>query len=641
MSSTLFEPANIGKLTIKNRLVLPPMLMGYSTVDGYVTQRMKDYYEERARGGVGMVIVEAAGVRFEGKVFPFSINCYDETHLPGLRELANVIKRHAAVAALQLGDGGRNTRRELTGADPIAPSPIPTHKRDQPRVMTVEDIQEFVMRFARSTQLAKQAGFEGVEIHAAHVYFLNQFLSEASNTRTDEYGGSVEKRARIIVEIVQEARKLVGQDYPIWIRINAEEPGDEKGITIDQMMQIAQIAEKAGYDAISLSSGGSHYEASMGSTYFADGYLTPFAAQLKQVVKIPVIAVGRIDARLAEQVVKQGQADFVAIGRGLMVDPELPIKAQLGRQDEIMPCTACMNCVHRGVLRDMPITCAVNAALGRETELRLVPAERKRKVVVVGAGPAGLEAARVAATRGHQVTVIESAARVGGHFGLLGVAPNKEPIQDWIDYMGRRLVQLGVNVELGTQATAGTIRELGPDAVIVATGLASVQRSGPGRQQPGQRIVHLQDVLAGGAAAVGQRVAILGDDSMAAECADLLSESGKSVTVVLRGRKIAPEMLAIVRGVLEKRLVAKKVVRMTESRVGAIMADGVEIACADGRAQTLVADTVVLGNDYLVDPEFLSMLSSSTPKVYVVGGSRNIGDQQDAIADAFGVARVV
>lgn len=641
MSASLFEPASIGKLVIKNRLVLPPMLMGYSTADGYVTQRMKDYYEERARGGVGMVIVEAAGVRFEGKVFPYSINCYDETHLPGLRELALVIKKHGSVAALQLGDGGRNTRQELTGAEPIAPSPIPTHKRAQPRVLTVEDIREFVMRFARSTQLAKQAGFEGVEIHAAHVYFLNQFLSEASNSRTDDYGGSVEKRARIIVEIVQEARKLVGPDYPIWIRINAEEPGDENGITIDQMLQIAKIAERAGYDAISLSSGGSHYEASMGSTYFADGYLTPYAAQLKSVVKVPVIAVGKIDARLAEKVVQQGQADFVAIGRGLMVDPELPIKAQQGRLYEIMPCTACMNCVHRGVLRDMPITCAVNPALGREEEFRLVPAQRTANVVVIGAGPAGLESARVAATRGHKVTVFDSAQQVGGHLGLLGAAPNKEPVKAWIDYMGQRLPQLGVNVMLGIQATAGTVADLAPDAVICAFGLASMQRKMSTGVRPGQRVVHLQDVLAGGASGLGQRVIILGDDTMAAECADLLSESGRSVSIVVRGRKIAPEMLAIVRNVLEKRLAAKKVVQIRGSGVGAITPEGVEIIAADGSTQQMAVDTVILGNDYLVDPEFISALSRSTPKVYVVGGSRNIDDQQDAIADAYGVARAI
>ncbi|MCC6441422.1 MAG: FAD-dependent oxidoreductase [Rhodanobacteraceae bacterium] len=640
MSSTLFEKGSIGKLEIKNRLVLPPMLMGYSTVDGYVTQRMKDYYDERAKGGVGMVVVEAAGVRFEGKVFPFSVNCYDESHLPGLTELANAIKRHGARAAIQLGDGGRNTRRELTGAGPVAPSPVATHKRDQPRVLTVEDIKGFVNLFANSIRLGKQAGFEGAEIHAGHVYFLNQFLSAHSNMRTDEYGGSVEKRARIIVEIIQEARKLVGPDYPVWIRVNAEEPGDENGITIEQTMQIAQIAERAGYDAISLTSGGSHYEASMGSTYFAEGFLTDFAARIKQVVSIPVIVVGRIDARLAEQVLRSGKADFIAMGRGLMVDPELPIKAQEGRFDEIMPCTACMNCVHRGVLRDTPITCQVNPALGREAESRLLPAARKSKVVVVGAGPAGLEAARVAATRGHMVTVLEAAPQVGGRFRLLAAAPHKEPIRGWIEFMGKRLRQLGVDVRLDTQATAVVVQQLAPEAVILATGLASVQRSDQGPRQVGQQFVHLQDVLSG-RASTGEKVLILGDDTMAAECADLLSERGKVVTVIVRGKRLAPEMLAIIRNVLLKRLAAKKVTQVTESRANGIGAGGVEVVHADGRLETLAADTVVLGNDFMVDPDFLSAIGGLNCKLYVVGGGRNIADAQDAIADAFGVARMV
>ncbi len=639
MAAKLFEAASIGKLSIRNRLVMPPMLMGYGSAEGYVTQRMLDYFEERAKGGVGMVIVEAVGIRFEGKVYPYFINCYDETHLPGLTQLADVIKKHGATAAIQIADGGRNTREELTGERPIAPSPIATHKRDQPRVLTTEEVRAFVMRFVNAIVIAKRAGFDGVEIHAAHVYFLNQFLSAISNIRTDAYGGSIEKRARILVEIVEEARKLVG-DYPIWVRINAEEPGEENGITIDQAKQIAQIAERAGYDAISVSSGGSHYEATIGSMYFPRGYLVPFAEQIKQVVNIPVIAVGRIDARLAEQVVAEGRADFVAIGRGLMVDPELPRKAQEGRYDDIAPCLSCLNCVHRGVLRDTPITCSVNAALGREAELKLLPAETKRNVLVIGGGPAGLEAARVAATRGHKVTLVHSGEALGGEFRLVGAAPQKEPILGWIDYMTKQLAKHKVSVRVKTEASAKLVEEIKPDVLIVATGPEGGGRQGRTSASPKDRVVRLQDVLAG-RAEIGGRVVILGDDAMAAETADLLSEQGKNVTLVGAGRKIAPAMLNLIRSVLLKRLSDKNVVQMTGTQVGAISATGVEVIGKDSQRQTLAADTIVLGNAYKADTELLSAVGSKVSALYLIGGCRRAGDQQDAIADGYTVARLI
>lgn len=637
----LFEAARIGTLTLKNRIVMPPMLMGYGTPEGHVTQRMKDYLEERARGGVGMVIVEAVGIRMEGRVFPCSINCYDETHLPGLTELASVIKKHGARAAIQIGDGGRNTRPELTGgAHPVAPSPIATHKREQPHVLTTDEVRGFVMKFANTAALAKRAGFEGIEIHAAHVYFLHQFLSGASNVRTDRYGGSLEKRCQILVEIVEESRKLVGEDFPFWVRINADDAGDANGITIEQAVQIAQICERAGYDAISVSCGGSHYEKSMASVYYKPGYLLPSAQQIRQAVKIPVIAVGRLDARLAERAVAEGQADFVAIGRGLMVDPELPRKAQEGRHADIRPCVSCMNCVHRGVLRDTPIACAVNPALGREAELRLVPAEKKRHVVVVGGGPAGLQAADVAATRGHQVTLVNGGDVLGGEYRLTGAAPCKGPVSSWIEFMRARLAKLGVAVRLGTEATATLVADLRPDVVVMATGpLGGPRRSALSRPVTG-RVVRLHDVLAG-RADVSASVVILGDDNMAVETADLLSEKGKKVAVVGAGRKLAPAMLNIIRGPLLRRLTEKNVEQLTEAQVGAIGASGVEVIGKDGQRRTLEAATVVLGNHYQVDAELVSAISAKVPVVHLVGGCRLAGDHQDAIHDGFHVARVI
>lgn len=637
MTAKLFEAANIGKLAIKNRLVMPPMLMGYGSPDGYVTQRMKDYFEERAKGGVGLVIVEAVGIRFEGKVFPYFVNCYDESHLPGLTELADVIKKHGARAAIQIADGGRNTRPELTGVQPIAPSPIATHKRDQPRVLTTEEVKEFVTLFANSVSIAKRAGFEGVELHAAHVYLLQQFLSSVSNVRTDEYGGSLENRCRILVEIIQEARKLVGSDYPIWVRINAVEPGEENGIDIDQAKQIALVAEHSGYDAISVSAGGSHYDATIGSVYFPQGYLIPFSEQIKQIVDIPVIAVGRINARLAEKVIAEGRADFIAIGRGLMVDPELPIKAQEGRFNDIKPCLNGLNCVHRGVLRDKPITCSVNPALGREAELRLIPAETKRCVLVIGGGPAGMEAAKVAAMRGHNVTLVDDGTELGGLFRLRGIPPHKSPIITWINYMKGQLAKYGVAVRLTTKATAELVKNIAPDVLIMATGPYRVNNTVGALSGT---VVRLQDVLTG-RAEPGANVVILGDDEMAAETADFISENEKKVTLVCPGRKIAPTMLNLIRKKLLTRLSEKNVVQMTETTVGAISTTQLQVISNNGENQTVAADTLILGNNFKVDTEFLSSVIGGVTAVYLIGGCHSAGDQQDAIADGYNVARVI
>ncbi|MCA9423359.1 MAG: FAD-dependent oxidoreductase, partial [Nitrospira sp.] len=481
---------------------------------------------------------------------------------------------------------------------------------------------------------------DGVELHAAHVYLLQQFLSASSNVRKDEYGGSQENRSRILVEIIQESRKLVGSKYPIWVRINAEEPGVENGTTIDQAKQIAQIAQHAGYAAISVSSGGSKYDSTIGSSYFQPGYLVPFAEQIKQVVKIPVIAVGRIDAKLAEKIIEEGRADFVAIGRGLMVDPELPIKAQAGQYADIKPCLSCLNCVHRGVLRDMPITCSVNPALGRENELRLTPAETRRHVLVIGGGPAGLEAAKVAAMRGHKVTLVDNETELGGRFRLRGIPPHKSPILTWIEYMKGQLAKYEVEVRLATDANVKLVEDIAPDVLIVATGLAGVSYSNNLSRELSNRVIRLDDVLAG-RAEVCKNVTILGDDEMATETADFLSEQGKNVTLVSPGRKFAPAMLNLIRNKLLKRLLDKNVVQITESSIGAISGTEIQVIGKDGKNQTVAADTLILGNYYNVDTSFLSSVRANVEAIYLIGGCRGDRDQQDAIADGYKVSRVI
>lgn len=639
MSAKLFEPGKIGNMTINNRIVMPPMLMGYGSEDGYVTQRMKDYFEARAEGGTGLVIVEAVGIRFGGKVFPYFVNCYDESHLPGLTELANVIKKHGARAAVQLADGGRNTRPELTGEQPMGPSPVATHKRQQPKEMTHQDIADMVGRFIHAMKMLQQAGFDGVEIHAAHVYLFNQFLSRGMNFRTDEYGGSLENRCRILKEIYEEGRKQVGNEFPIWVRINATEPGVKDGIEIEEAKEIAAHLEEIGYEAISVTAGGENYEATMASSYYEPGYLMDYAAEIKKVVNVPVIAVGRLNATLGEKYLSEGKADFIAIGRGLLVDEELPKKAKEGKHSDIVPCIACMTCVHRGVWRDTPITCAVNPALGREKELALEPAEKARNIVVVGAGPAGLEASMVAAKRGHKVTLFNNSGKPGGKFNLLTVAPKKAAFKSWLSFMDNQLKKYNVDIKAETQATFEAIRSLNPDVVILATGMhpiVDVEGSATGPAN----IVTLEEVLSG-KANVGENVTIVGNDGLSCEAADFISEQGKKVTVVCDKQKYAIEVLKLIRNELLSRLAAKNAIILTEAFLGAVTDSSVEVSNINGERQTIPTDTLVLGNDYRVDLDLCRSLRNSGVTSYLIGGCRGLKEQIDAVMDGYKVGRQI
>lgn len=627
MYSKLLEPGYIGKMKIKNRIVVPPMLMGYGSEEGYVTEQMLDYFEKRAEGGAGMVICEVVGIRYEGKVFPYFVNCYDETHVPGLAELAARIKKHGARAAIQIGDGGRNTRSELTGEIPIGVSAIPTYKRETPRELTTSEVEEFVAKFANAAYLLKKAGFEGVEMHAAHVYLLNQFLSPLTNVRTDKYGGSLKKRCRVLVEIIEECRKLVGPDFPIWIRINQAEPGDEGGLELKDAIEIAKICEKAGYDAIHVSSGGNHYETTMASMYFPHGYLIDPTAEIKKAVNIPVIAVGRMTPQIGNKAINEGKADFIAFGRGSMVDPEFPNKLAAGNADDIMMCMNCMTCVARGVFRDKPIVCAINPVLGKEREYALNPAAISKKVMVVGAGPAGLQAAKRAVERGHKVTLVDSDSELGGQLRLMGMAPKKGPIKVWIDYMGRQLKKAGVDIELGTEA-ASAVRENTPDAVIVATGMQA------GISHDKGSIVTLKGAMAGNAL-LGETVAIVGGDQMALEAADILSEQGKKVTIFTDNRKFAPAYLDLVKNRILERLAFKNASMLKQVRLESITATGVRIADKKGVIQEVKADTVILGNEYHVDTDLLSSLRDKGSVMYLVGGCRSLNEQIDAVADGF------
>ncbi|MBM2831105.1 MAG: oxidase [Dehalococcoidia bacterium] len=466
--SRLFEPYRLGSLALKNRIVMPAMAVAFASDEGHVTKRLLHYFTARARGGVGFIIVGYTSVDYRrGRTGPNKLSIDDDRCIPGLSQLVETVHGEGLKVAVQLNHGGGYSPSSLTGLQPVAPSAVFCRPGgDLPHPLTEAEIEEIVGRFAAAAGRAVKAGFDALEIHAASGYLINQFLSPSRNKRQDKYGGSLENRARFLLEIVGAIRQKMGKGYPLSVRINGSEYGIPGGITVDNAVALAVLLEKAGVDAVNVTYFGARYP--FVETEEPDGSFIPLAAAVKKAVKVPVIAVGRISPRLGEEVLREGKADLVAIGRALLADPELPLKAFAGREEDINPCITCRYC---GFLTPHGETgCMVNPVLGREGDFNLRRTEKVKRVLVVGGGPAGMQAARVAALRGHEVTLVEKGQRLGGLLHTASRVPGYSRIADLARYSARQVEKAGVKVERGRAVTAATLEAIKPDAVVLATG---------------------------------------------------------------------------------------------------------------------------------------------------------------------------
>ena len=630
----LFEPARIGQMELKNRIVMPPMLTGYTADQGYVSQRLMDYYEARARGGVGLIIIEITAPSFQGRQLIFQLAVSDDSYIPGFRELVGVIHKHGAKVALQLQHAGLAVRTDDTGYPAVGPSPIPGPSGEVPHELTTDEIAEIVQQFAAGARRAKEAGFDGVEIHGAHQYLISSFLSSATNIRKDRYGGTVENKARFLIEVLQAVRKTVGPDYPVWCRLSAQEYGMENGITLEETKQVVPMAIDAGAQAIHVSAYGRGSYTTKAPSPDSPGFFVPLAEEIKKVASVPVIAVGRMDAELAEQVLEEGKADLVAIGRRLIADPELPNKVAEGRLDDINPCTGCLECMERHLFAGQETACAVNAAMGREREYRIQPADKVKKVVVAGGGPAGMEAARVAALRGHQVMLFEKEPRLGGQLNVAAIPPYKDDILPLIKYLARQVEKTGVEIRLGTEATSELITESKPDAVVVAVGGTPTIPEIPGADRPS--VVTVAGVLSG-EAEVGRNVVIIGGGTVGCETAHFLAEKGKKVTVIEMLKRMAADMLPMVRSRRMSGLREKQVAMLTGTTCEGITEGGVIVTAGDGQKQTLQADTVILAVGYRANNALSKALEGKVSEVYCIGDSSQPRRIMDAINDGYRV----
>ena len=540
---TVFQPCRIGGVTLKNRLAMSQMTMNYATEEGEVTDKLIAHYRERAKGGVGLIFVEGTYFTPEGKGYVRQIGISSERHVEGLKRLTDAVHslKNDTRIFLQIHHAGGRVSSKISGLQPVAPSAVPAYPgAEMPRALTREEIARLVETHVEAAGRAKAAGFDGVDIHCAHGYLVPSFFSPLTNLRTDDYGGDLAGRTRFLTEIVRGIRARLGKDFPLTIKISGDEY-IEGGLGIPAMIEIARLAEEAGIDGLIVSAGtpgGQKFE-DLGEAHKVmrtlpmmtqPGCLVPIAAEFKKALRIPIVTVGRINTiALAEEILSQGKADIVAIGRALLADPDLPNKALEGREEEIRPCIACNEGCYKRILGRLDICCSVNPNLGREADSTAPKAHPAKRIVVVGAGPAGIVAACCARERGHDVTLIDKGKRVGGQLLLAAVPPGRKDIELFTDYLAGRLARSGVKVFLNEEISSARVRSLRPDTVILATGARPSMLAVPGLTA--ERVLTAWDVLGGRSIPEGPCL-VVGAGLVGCETADFLSEAGEKVTVV-------------------------------------------------------------------------------------------------------------
>ncbi len=546
---TLFSPMKIGSCEIPNRLVVPAMVTNYCNLEGTITERYLRYMEEKARGGWGLLITEDYCVQKNRKGYTRIPGLWNDGQIEGNKDLTAAVHAHGSKIFCQMYHPGRQVMPQSTfGLDLVAPSATTCPACQGPaRDMTIDEIATLVDDFGSAAGRAKEAGFDGIELHCAHGYLLAEFLSPAINRRVDQYGGCFANRVRIVDEIIVSMRKRVGQDFPIIVRVSSDDlvPG---GRTIAETLQLCRHLEEVGFDAINCSNG---MYASKPTDQVIAPMFTPHAvnmdrcALIKQVVNIPVILSNRVnDPEMADTLLAMGTADFVAMGRGSLADPHMPNKAKAGKTCTIRQCIGCLQGCEFPLYIDSEVTCLVNPRVGREYEDAMDKVETAKKVMVIGAGPAGLQAAEAAAKRGHDVTVYEAQDQLGGQFRSAAFPVGKGELSTYISSLRASLEELDVNVNLGQEVDEDLIAANKPDAIVIATGAKPLTPPIPGIENA----VFAEDVLLGKAIVNPGPVVVCGGGEVGAETADFIAQYRDDVTVIEMRGELCLDMMPITKG---------------------------------------------------------------------------------------------
>jgi NAD(H)-dependent 7beta-hydroxy-3-oxo-delta4-cholenoic acid oxidoreductase len=647
----LFSPVSIGTMALKNRVVMAPMATDYAEGEGLVSDRLLAYYEARARGGVGLITLEVCSIDAHFPYVPRNLGLWDDSLIPGLSRLTEAAHRHGAKIIPQLAHPGPESLSPIfTGEETVGPSAGIRNgiTRLKCRELAVEEIAAIVEQFGQAALRARKAGFDGIELHAAHAYMLvGSFLSALKNRRTDTYGGSLEGRLRFCVEVIESIKTTAGADFPLVLRISGDElaPG---GRGLNETRYMVSLLSHAGVDAFHVSAG-VYPDRSwrvIPPAGTQPGVNAPLARAIRESTDLPVMVVGRITTPgLAEHILRRGDADLVVLGRALLADPDFVNKAMEGRSDDITPCIGCgMGCVaNREQGGDM--TCLANPGAGREGE-DISPATRKKRIMVAGAGPAGLEFARMAALRGHDVTVFEKEHRAGGQLNLAALAPRKGEITGLIAHQERQARHAGASLVTGIEVTPELAAREKPDAIIIATGARTCT---PGLCAcEGAQFLCARDVLAGAIDIDGGRVLVIGGGMVGCEAAEYLATPLDSVSgprthvaIVEMSHTLAADMFSESRHYLFRSLRQRGVELYTGSTVVELLHDGALIEGAAGRLELRGFDHIINATGAEPVTELAAALADYSGELHVIGDAHEPRQALQAIAEGWDLGRTI
>jgi 2,4-dienoyl-CoA reductase-like NADH-dependent reductase (Old Yellow Enzyme family)/thioredoxin reductase len=629
----LFEPLEMSNLSLKNRFFMAPM---GTTLD---IEHFTNYLVARARGEVGLITTGVVRVHPSGQaVIADELSLEKDGDIKVLTPVVKAVQKAGARIVAQLSHAGRYSFGRFTGRQSVAPSAIASrYTGETPRELSTQETDDLVIAFAEAALRARKAGFDGIEICGCSGYLVSQFLSAVTNKREDKYGGDRLQRATFLLDILRETRKLVDEDFNICVKFDAED-GIEGGKTLEDSQFLAPKIVENGADRLHIWAGWHESPRPMLPMFVPRGAFSYLAASIKKVVNVPISTVGRInDPYVAADILARGDADLIGLARTLLCDPDFVKKTMEGRAREIRRCTACCYCfdqltkvIMKGD-KEARLKCAINPELGREGEGLIKPATQKKHVVIIGGGPAGLEAARVAALRGHRVTLFEEEDKLGGMINLAIVPPHKEELRNIIDYYTYQMEILHVQVHLGEMFTKDKIKAVKPNAIVLAAGAEALTPDVPGIK--GGNVVTALDVLCE-RVSVSDNVVIIGGGMIGAETAEYLADRGKNVTIVEMLKSVATDIGPSSRWGFLSRL-KKKVNILTLTTVIEVKEGAVVVCDKDGNQREIYADSVVLAAGLRNRSDLTGLLEQLGIEYYIIGSCREPGQIVDAVAEAF------